>query len=264
VRRRRETAFAAAAALAALLFAAALPRPARADLLDDLWRRGNDAYLRGDYPAAVAAYEQIDRQGVIAADLELNLGNAYYRRGDLGRAIWRYERALSLDADADDARFNLEQARKIAGRRVRDKIEGADREPFWIRAVSQLSASTETWLFVASYLLLFAALGLRLHARRTGAEHAPVLGALAAILGVAAAASGLLLLGRVALDRAPFAIVLPDAVAAKEGADPEYRTSFDVHAGLRVRLVDRDRDWVRVRLANGLEGWVRSADVGRI
>jgi len=201
---------------------------------------------------------------VIAADLELNLGNAYYRRGDLGRAIWRYERALALDPDADDARFNLDQARKIAGRRVRDKIEGADREPFWIRAVTQLSASTETWLFVGSYALLFVALGLRLRARRAGGDHTPVFAAVVSIFAVAAAASGALLLGRVALDRAPFAIVLPDAVAAKEGADPSYRTSFDVHAGLRVRLVDRDRDWVRVRLANGLEGWVRAADVGRI
>jgi len=163
----------------ALALAALAPRAARADLLDEAWRRGNDAYLRGDYAAAAAAYEQIDGQGVIAADLELNLGNAYYRRGDLGRAIWRYERALALDPDADDARFNLEQARKIAGRRVRDKIEGADREPFWIRAVTQLAASTETWLFVGSYVLLFVALALRLRARRAGADHTPVFTALA-------------------------------------------------------------------------------------
>jgi hypothetical protein len=31
---------------------------ARADLIDEAWRRGNDAYFRGNYAAAVAAYEQ--------------------------------------------------------------------------------------------------------------------------------------------------------------------------------------------------------------
>ena len=43
-----------------------------------------------------------------------------------------------------------------------------------------------------------------------------------------------------------------------------YRTSFAAHAGLRVRVVDRDQDWLRVRLANGLEGWVKAQEIGRI
>jgi SH3-like domain-containing protein len=83
-------------------------------------------------------------------------------------------------------------------------------------------------------------------------------------LGTGALLAGLLLLGRINLDRIPFGIVLPDMSAVKEGADAGYRTSFDVHAGLRVRLLDRDQDWVRVRLANGLEGWLRAEDVGRL
>ena len=29
---------------------------ARADRVDEAWRRGNEAYLHGDYAAAVAAY----------------------------------------------------------------------------------------------------------------------------------------------------------------------------------------------------------------
>jgi hypothetical protein len=29
-------------------------------------------------------------------------------------------------------------------------------------------------------------------------------------------------------------------------------------------MLDRDQDWVRVRLANGLEGWLRAEDVGRL
>ncbi len=84
------------------------------------------------------------------------------------------------------------------------------------------------------------------------------------MLGAAVLLSGALLVGRVALDRVPYGVVLPDAVAVKEGADANYRTSFNLHAGLRVRLLDRDQDWLRVRLANGLEGWVGEKDVGRL
>ena len=84
------------------------------------------------------------------------------------------------------------------------------------------------------------------------------------MLAAGALLTGALLAGRVHLDRIPFGVVLPDEVAVKEGADVNYRTSFEVHAGLRVRIVEHDQDWLRVRLANGLEGWVRAQDVGRM
>jgi hypothetical protein len=240
---------------------------ARADRLDDAWKSGNDAYLRGDYAAAVTAYEQLDRQQVVSAELAFHLGNAYYRKGQLGPAIWSWERAVSLDPDQDDARYNLEQARKVVATRVHDKIEGADREPAWMRLVSQLPASTETWLFVGLYGAFFVALGLRLRARRlNGADegHTAAWTAVAAILGVTAALAATLLMGRVAMNRLPFGVVLPDQVSVKEGADPNYKTSFEIHAGLRVRLLEHDQGWVRIRLANGLEGWVRDRDVGRL
>jgi SH3-like domain-containing protein len=84
----------------------------------------------------------------------------------------------------------------------------------------------------------------------------------AAVLGAGALLAGLLLLGRLNLDRIPFAVVLPDTVAVKEGADNNFRTSFQVHGGLRVRVLEREQDWARVRLANGLEGFVRTEDLG--
>jgi hypothetical protein len=271
VRRRTAPRGLAGAVLVAAIslgMVAATPGLGRADVLDEAWKRGNDAYLRGDYPGAIAAYEQIDRQQVASPELTFNLGDAYYRRGELGRAIWSWERTLALDPDHEDARYNLAQARKVLATRVNDKLEGADRDPAWMRLVGQLTASTETWLFVALYLGFFAALFLRLRARRASAAdedgHLSAWGALAAILGVAAALAGALVMGRVAMDRVPFGVVLPDQVAVKEGADPNYKTSFEVHAGLRVRLLERDQDWVRVRLANGLEGWVRDGAVGRL
>jgi tetratricopeptide (TPR) repeat protein len=234
---------------------------ARADGIDEAWKRGNDAYFRGDYSAAIAAFTELDRQGIVSPDLFANLGLAYYRQGQLGRAIWALERAVALDSDAEDARFNLDQIRKQNERRAVDKIEGAQHDPLWIRAVMALSTSTETWLFLGLYFACFAVLFLR---RRASEDHKASLGAGAALLGLGALAVGMLLLGRAAIDRIPFAIVLAEEVPVKEGADPNYRTSFQVHAGLKVRLLDRDHDWVRIRLPNGLEGWVRDGSVGRL
>ena len=238
-----------------------LPRGARADLLDEAWKRGNDAYFRGDFAAAIAAYEQLDHQSVVSHDLYYNLGVAHFRQGSLGRAIWSFERALNVDPDDEDARFNLAQARKLAERRVLDKIESAEREALWIRVVTFVTASNQTWAFIGLYVGCFVLLFLR---RRAADDSRAAITAGAAILGTGALLAGILLLGHMYLDRIPFGVVLPDMVAVKEGADTTYRTSFEVHAGLRIRLLDRDQDWVRVRLANGLEGWLRAEDVGRL
>ena len=247
------------AALALLL--ALAPTGARADGIDEAWKRGNDAYFRGDYSAAIGAFTELDRQGIVSPDLFANLGLAYFRQGQLGRAIWALERAVALDPDADDARFNLTQIRKLNERRAVDKIEGAQHDPLWIRLVMALPTSSETWLFLGLYCACFAVLFIR---RRASEDHKASLGAAAALLGLGALLTGMLLLGRSAIDRIPFAIVLSEEVPVKEGADPNYRTSFQVHAGLKVRLLDRDHDWVRIRLPNGLEGWVRDGSVGRL
>jgi SH3-like domain-containing protein len=114
-------------------------------------------------------------------------------------------------------------------------------------------------LFCGLYLGCFALLFMR---RRLAEDSRLAVTTAAAVLGSAALLAGLLLLGRMNLDRIPYAVVLPDSVAVKEGADTNFRTSFEVHGGLRVRVLDRDQDWVRVRLANGLEGFVRAEDLG--
>ncbi len=234
---------------------------AHADVIDEAWRRGNEAYFKGDYRAAVAAYDQLDRQGVVSPDLYYNLGVAHFRAEALGSAIWSFERARALDPEADDARFSLEQARKLAQRRVHDRIEGAEHEPAWIHLVTALPTSWQTWLFSALYLGCFTALFLR---RRASPDARATFTAAAAILGVGALLGGALLVGRAFLDRIPFAIVLPDKIQVKEGADANHHTSFELHAGLKLRLLETDRDWVRIQLPNGLQGWVLRKDVGRL
>jgi tetratricopeptide (TPR) repeat protein len=259
VRGRAPASILALATLVAVVLVTA--SSAHADRRDEAWRRGNEAYLHGDYAAAAAAYEELEHQGVVSADLFFNLGDAYFRKGALGPAIWAFEKAAALDPGNEDARYNLGEARKLAARAAHDRIEGEERDPLWIRAVSSMGPSTETWLFVAVYLAFFALVVIRWRARD---DVRPALGAGVAVLGAAALLAGALLFGRTQLDRLPFGVVLPDAVAVKDGADDNYRTAFEVHAGLRVRMIERDQDWLRVRLGNGLEGWVHASQVGTL
>ncbi len=230
---------------------------------DATFRRGNDAYFHGHYQEAIDAYEQVVALGVVSADLFYNLGNAYLKNDQLGPAIFDYERALELDPSQEDVRFNLAVARDAARKKGEDRLAGVEAQPFWMRAASQVTVNWASWLFLGLYVALFALL-IVLHFVQPGFLRVGMWAGFA-FLGLATVVGGALLGARLYLaDRVEQAIVLPDVVQVKEGPDPNYQSVFGVHAGLRVRMTEKEQDWVRIRLANGLEGWMRERDLGRL
>lgn len=230
---------------------------------DAAFRRGNEAYFRAKYPEAIEAYEQVVALGVRSPDLFYNLGNAYLKSGQLGPAIFNYERTLELQADAEDAQFNLKTAREAARKLGEDRLVGLEAVPAWQRLIQPLSLSLVTWLFVGFYLTLFV---LLLIVRYSSPGFLRVV--LITLLGfdaLFALGSGAVLGGKLYLDeQVKEVVVLPNQLQVKEGPDLNFTTQFTVHAGLKARLIERDQDWVRIRLQNGLEGWVRDRDVGHL
>mgnify|MGYP000154952064 CR=1 FL=1 len=81
-----------------LFLVAAMATQAHADESNDvIWKRANEAYLKGDFKAAIDAYELVLAAGVNHEDLHYNLGNAYIQADRLGPAIYHYEMALAHD-----------------------------------------------------------------------------------------------------------------------------------------------------------------------
>ena len=236
---------------------------------DAAFRRGNDAYYRGQYAEAVTAYEQVALLGIKSEDLYFNLGNAYYKAGQLGPAIYNYERALELDPGQEDVEYNLRVAREAVKKKGEDRLLGSIGPSFWIRAVQPYTVGGLGWLFLSLYVTVFGLL-VALHFSAPGFLRAGLWVAFAFLM-LGTVASGLFYAGRRYLaERVKEAVVLPDTVAVKDGPvmsgadEATYTTVFRVHAGLRVRVTESDQDWVRVRLANGLEGWIRDRDLGRL
>lgn len=253
-------------AVLAVAACAASPALAQGELAaskDAVFRRGNEAYFAGRYQEAIDAYEQVIALGGRSEDVFYNLGNAYLKAGQVGPAIYSYERALELDPGQEDVLFNLKAAREAARKVGEDRLVGAEGTPMWQRLVQPFTLAFLGWLFLGLYVAVFAVL-IAIHFVQPGFLRVGLWASFAFLaIGTTLAAS--LLGARLYLaDRVEQAIVLPDAVQVKEGPDPNYQALFTVHAGLRVRVTEKDQDWVRVRLANGLEGWVHERDLGRL
>lgn len=199
----------------------------------------------------------IDDHGVENADLYVNLGNASLQCQRLGGAILAYRRALALAPSHRHARQNLDHARQML--------------PSWVpRPPAQTLLDT---FFVWHRMLSRSA-------RSLIASLCFALAALAASIAIrwqriwARTAAGLLFLIWIAMAGLPLwqwvrgavvdeAIVTAQEVVARsadsDGAPPRF--SQVLPGGTEVEIVQRRDGWVLLRLANGLEGWVRSSAV---
>lgn len=238
--------------------------PARAGAAEDrLFEEANAAYTAGRYPDARSRYEHIVERGIASERLYYNLGNAYMRLEQLGRAIWAYEKALRLAPDLAEASHNLQIARDLAQRKVKDKVVGAKSPGFWPRTVERFSVASATLWFLALWYLSFGMLIAVLLVRPGVLRSVSV--ALTVVVFLTCGFFGAVYQGRVYLaERTREAIVLEDTVPVREGPRGIATKAFEIHAGLKVQVSAREDRWLKIRLANGLEGWVRTDQVGEL
>jgi hypothetical protein len=250
----RGTAVFLAGFLAALLFSSTA--------LANRFAEGNVAYQQGNWSKAIEDYEALVEDGVVHEDLYYNLGNAYFRDGKLGQAIFNYERALRVEPGMSDAEYNLEVAREVVAERGESRLKGAEVDPWWVRLATFFSMS-QLGVVLLIMMLLLCGLLTALVFLPTGFLRTSLL-VLVAFMGVGIATSGsLLALHRYVVDNVHQGILVSDLTVMREGPDATLAERGQLHPGLRVRILGQEGDWLLIRLANGVEGWVPESSVGR-
>lgn len=209
----------------------------------------NDAYYRGDYAAASERYQKLLDAGLGGADVLFNLGTAELAAGKLGPAVLHLERASRL-SDDDDINVNLAVARQ----RQVDQVVGEEASvPFTQRLAAAMDERLVAGAFLVVWWLGFAALWLTWR-RAPGARLLPGLVA-GGLLLVGATLGGALGIAAHVRENVIEAIVMPDAAKVREFPGDTAKVAFEVHAGLKVRIMETSGRFVRVRLPNALEGW---------
>jgi hypothetical protein len=237
------------AALMALLLAQTFYSPSEAQAL---FQEANQAYANADYTRAKDTYRKLVDRGMGTAEVLFNLGTTHLAAGELGPAVLYLERARRAGMTGEAFSDQLAIART---RQVDRVVGGLPEDGLAQRFSDATSATVVSWLFALTWcggllVLLVHRAVPRLRRRR-------VLWTGLALLALAIP-SGLLVLAhvRVASDNSD-AVVMAPALPARELPGESGKVSFEVHAGLKVRMREAQGAYVRIRLPNGLEGWAR-------
>ena len=223
--------------------------------VEELFKKGNEHYIKGEYEEAINSYESIVTKGYINAQLFYNLGNAYFRFGKLGKAILYYEKAKKISPSDEDINHNL----SFANSRIIDNIETLPKFfifEWWENLLSLFSITGWTFTAYFLYLLVLFSIGVYFFARsfkiQKLALYSGLISALTFILVV------ILLI--VNLNRelnVKYAVIIDQQVVTKFSPDVKSGDAFVVHEGLKVKAEDSINDWVKIKLIDGKVGWLK-------
>jgi tetratricopeptide (TPR) repeat protein len=232
--------------------------------LAGIFEAANVAGSRGDHAGAISNYGRLTEAGIHDPDVYFNLATSLAQSGDYARAILNYERALTLRPNDAKASENLRDAEKALEEQRAEKEGEAtiQRSSSISDAVyGGLAENALAFALLVANLLFFLALGWASTGRRRNGWLYALLTSSAVLLLFCAlglsAKAGLLRDG-------PRAVALDDHVVLREGPDPRAQVRGEARAGDRGEVVDRDRDFVKLRVVSGVEGWTNRTAVGLI
>ena len=213
------------------------------------------AYDAGQFRQALDYYaSKIDPRSVSPA-LLYNMGNCFYQLGDYPRALVCYERARHLRPRDSDVAGNLELTRRKLLLPPKYRVES----PADFLLATRDSLRVDEWLVLCAsgLALVMLALGMFFR-RRSNLWHWPFYAGIVVVTICAAA-----LIAKVSADdpaREAVVIVrntpLYSLPSAESGRVEQY-----LKPGAEVSIEENRMDWVRVRLENNDEGWVRGSNL---
>ena len=230
---------------------------AQVDEAARLFDAGNLHYRGGEFEDARIAYEQALELGYESGALYYNLGNAYFRLDRLGLAMLYYQRASrSLPGD-DEIEHNVRQVKS----RSRDRFSQVPEPVFskwWNTSIDRIGIRTLFWFGAFFWIAGIALVGHGLWMGAFGAWHKRA----ATLL---AAAGFVLIAGILATSAARSTnargVVISDRAELREEPSNGSRSDVAVHEALVVDVLGRSGGWTRIRLPNGVTGFVRSESV---
>lgn len=227
-----------------------------------LFKQGNEAYAKNQFSEAATAYQQLLNAGYQSAAVYFNLGNANYKLSEMPRAILNYERALKLSPGDEEIQLNLQ----LANLKITDRIEEVPEfflTRWWKGLIYFFSLHTLSVLTVVCFIAGFSSVIAYLFLVALGPKKR------AFYVGITLLALGLTFmvisgLQSYYLGSSRQGIILAGAVDVKSGPGDQQKTLFVIHEGIKVNIQEGNTDWVKVVLANGNGGWIKSSSVTEI
>jgi len=223
---------------------------AGADTVQD----GNAAFAKGDFPAAVRAYETALASGPKSAGLYYNLATAQLKAGERPQAALNLRRALMLDPGFTDARVSLSEIERSQG-------VPAVKESWQTKVAAKVPL---TAVFVSGAVAFWVGAFVVLAGLFRKKKFAPILaGVILVVLGAVVFATGVWADPKLA-DRNAGVIVAAEEVSLLSAPADQSATLTKLAPSAGVHVIRESGEWTYCQAPGGEKGWLPSNSLQRV
>ena len=230
--------------------------------VQNLFKKGNQAYGRANYTEALTSYKQVVNSGYKSAALYFNMGNAYYRTDEIPSALLYYEKAHRISPGDDDVNFNI----RLTNLKTTDKIDEVPElfiNRWWRNFILAIPLNTVAALSIIIALLASALLIFYLFTQSVIIKKASFFTALSLFILTFV----MIFIGNrqsAYFEKHHQAIIFTGTVVVKSSPAGISKNLFTLHEGTKVDVLETNNKHLRIKLANGTEGWISIADIREI
>lgn len=222
------------------------------------FNRANQLYEEGKYSEALFIYLDIKKQGA-HWKLYYNIGNCYYKLNNFVRAKIYYLRAKRLEPFEPSIRKNIE----IVNKRFSDKIP-AEKLDFLsrtaLRIESFISLNLVSVLFLISVFILNAFIFILL---KRGKSRVILYGvSFSLVITLLIFGYHIYRTGKQNLKNT--AVIVKKDTNLRSGPGENNTILFKINPGLKVKIIDRSRNWLQVSASSQVAGWMEQGSLERI
>jgi len=233
-----------------------------ADKVQSLFAAGNANYNKGQYKQALDSYKKVVDEGYESAPLYFNMGNASYKNGDIPSALLYYGKAHKLSPGDEDINFNI----KYVNLKTTDKIDEAPEffiTKWWRGFILAISANALAWISVLLVLMGSCVLIWYFFTASVTIKKTSFYASMSFFgLGLVAIFMAGMQLSYFSSHRE--AIVFSSTVNVNSGPVEKAKALFVIHEGTKLDILDDNNGWIKIKLANGSEGWIKGTEVKEI
>ncbi len=222
----------------------------------------DSAYVQEKYEQAAELYSQIAENGYDAT-LCYNLGCTYYRLNELAKSILWLERAILLEPDDNDIRYNLGLVRAKTIDRITPRHEMFF-FPLYRSIVNMLSLHKWAIVALTCFVLFLVALSFyfftnKIALRKVGFFSSFVFFLLVVFANIFAFQQ------RSYSEHRTKGVIMTTSVNVKSTPSESGNELFVIHEGTCFDIEDDTmKEWAQIRIADGKVGWIEKKTFERI
>lgn len=227
---------------------------------NSLFEQASVSYEQKEYAQAIIYYNEIQDLGLYSSDLYYNIGNCYYKLQQNAEAVLYYEKALKLNPSDEDALFNL----KLVQLQLVDKLAEVPQVFYqkWAESIKN-KLTIDQWAKLGLvFLFLFCGLFItflfiKTYSLKKRSFTVSIFSLLVALTSLS--------LSYYSHKTLKVQAVLMQANAyIKSAPSNQSEDLFILHEGTKVQVLEVFNDWTKIKLSDGMIGWLENQSIEEI